>query len=119
MIKVSIDHEVMQNVMSGVAEQIKRKIDLNHIKKLCKKRYGINTIENIKHKDANIVIIENQPACKLDFNVHFSMSVLITTKEDLNNTLTEYDDMPEGLDDIRDEIDEIQAELITLDKTKK
>ncbi len=99
MIKVSIDRQVMQSVMNGVADQIKRKIDLNRVKKICKKLYGIETIEGVEHKDANIVVIENQVGCKLDLEVRFSMSVFISTKENSNSTLPENNDIPEELDD--------------------
>ena len=86
MIKVSIDRQVMQNVMSGVADQLKNKIDLNlnHVKKLCKERYGIDTIVGVENKDANIMVFKDQIACKLDFEVRFPMSILITTKEKAN-----------------------------------
>ena len=128
MIKVSIDRQVMHSVMSGVANQIKSKFDLNYVKKLCKKLYGIETIEGVKHKDANIVVLENQVGCKLDLEVRFSMSVFISTKENSNSTLPENNgttgkfnemtgefDLPEELDipeefDLPEEID-IQEEF--------
>ena len=119
MIKVSIDRQVMQNVMSGVADQLKNKIDLNlnHVKKLCRERYGIETIVGVENKDANIVVFKDQIACRLDFEVRFPMSILITTKENSNSTLPENDDMradidnlPEELGDIPEELDEIMAE---------
>ena len=121
MIKVSIDRQVMQSAMNVAADQIKSKIDLNlnYVKKLCKKRYGIETIEGAENKNANIVIIDNKFACKLDFEVRFPMWILITTKEDSNITITEksalqaeIDAMPEGLDDIAEyEVDDIAPEL--------
>jgi hypothetical protein len=125
MIKVSIDRQVMHSVMSGVANQIKSKFDLNHIKKLCKKLYGIETIEGVKHKDANIVVIENQVGCKLDLEVRFSMSVFISTKENSNSTLPEnngttgefnemtgeFDEMMTEFDEMPEEFDEMEAEF--------
>ena len=120
MIKVSIDRKLMQNVMSGVADQLKNKIDLNlnHVKKLCKERYGIDTIVGVENKDANIVVFKDQIACKLDFEVRFPMSILITTKENSKYTLTEnddtrpdIDDFPEELDDIPQELEDMRAEL--------
>jgi hypothetical protein len=117
MIKVSIDRKVMQSVMSGVADQIKGKIDLNQVKKLCKKQYGIETIGGFEYKDANIVVIENQVACRLDLEVRFPMSILISTRENSNSTLSENDyipeefaDVPEDLDDLLEDFDEIPEE---------
>ncbi len=103
MIKVSIDRQVMQSVMSGVADQIKSKIDLNRVKKICKKLYGIETIEGVEHKDADIVVIENQVGCKLDLEVRFSMSILISTKENSDSSLPVNNNIPKELDDIPEE----------------
>jgi hypothetical protein len=107
MIKVSIDDKVMQSVMSGVADQMKSKIDLNQVKKICKKQYGIETIDGIEYKDANVVVIENKVACKLYLEVRFPMSILISAKENSNNTLTENSDIPEEYADAPDDLDDI------------
>jgi hypothetical protein len=105
MIKVSIDRQVMKSVMSGVADQIKSKIDLNRVKKICKKLYGIESIEGFEHKDADIVAIENQVGCKLDLEVRFSMSIFISTKENSDSSLPVNNIIPKELDDISEELD--------------
>ena len=120
MIKVSIDRQVMQSVMSGVADQIKSKIDLNYVKKICKKLYGIETIEGVEHKDADIVVIENQVGCKLDLEVRFSMSIFISTKENSDSSLPVNNNIPKELDDIpkelvlSEELDDIPEEELDL-----
>ena len=117
MIKVSIDRQVMQSVMSGVADQIKSKIDLNRVKKICKKLYGIKSIEGFEPKVAEIVAIENQVGCKLDLEVRFSMSIFISTKENsdsslpVNNNIPKELDIPKGLDDISEEPDIPEEEI--------
>jgi hypothetical protein len=130
MIEVFIDRQVMQSVMSGVADQLKSKIDLdlNHVKKLCKERYGIETINGVEHKGGNMAVFNGQIACELDFEVRFPMSVLIRTKEDINDSIPEknavraeeLDDIPVELDDLEtdkleemlaDELDDIPEEL--------
>ena len=98
MIKVSIDRQVMKSVMSGVADQIKSKIDLNRVKRICKKLYGIESIEGFEHKDADIVAIENQVGCKLDLEVRFSMSIFISTKENSDSSLPVNNNRPIELD---------------------
>ena len=105
MIKVSIDRQVMQSVMSGVADQIKSKIDLNRVKKICKKLYGIESIEGFEHNDADIVAIENQVGCKLDLEVRFSMSIFISTKENSDSSLPVNNNIPKELDDISEKLD--------------
>jgi len=114
MIKVSIDRQAMQSVMSGVADQIKSKIDLNRVKKICKKLYGIETIEGVEHKDADIVAIENQVGCKLDLEVRFSMSIFISTKENSDSSLPVNNNIPKELDDISEELDDIPEEKLDL-----
>ena len=117
MIKVSIDRQVMQSAMDGVADQIKSKIDLNYVKKICKKLYGIETIKDFEHKDANIVAIENQVGCKLDLEVRFSMSIFISTNENsdsslpVNNNIPKEPDIPEKFDDIMEEVIDLSEEL--------
>ena len=117
MIRVSIDRQIMQRAMSGVADQIKSKIDLNRVKKLCKKLYGIESIEGFEHKDADIVAIENQVGCKLDLEVRFSMSIFISTNENsdsslpVNNNIPNELDIPKELDDISEEPDIPEEEI--------
>ena len=115
MIKVSIDRQVMQSVMSGVADQIKSKIDLNRVKKICKKLYGIESIEGFEHIDADIVAIENQVGCKLDLEVRFPMSIFISTKENSDSSLPVNNNIPKELDDISEELD-IPKELDDIPK---
>jgi hypothetical protein len=96
MIKVSIDRQVMQRAMSGVADQIKSKIDLNRVKKICKKLYGIESIEGFEHKGADIVAIENQVGCRLDLEVRFPMSIFISTKENSDSALPVNNNIPKA-----------------------
>ena len=116
MIKVSIDRQVMKSAMSGVADQIKSKVDLNRVKKICKKLYGIESIEGFEHKDADIVAIENQVGCKLDLEVRFSMSIFISTKENSDSSLPVNNNIPKELDDIPKELDDIPKELHDIPK---
>ena len=127
MIKVSIDHKIMQSILSGLVDQLKSKIDLNlnYVKKRCKEKYGIGKIEGVEYKDGKIVIYKDQIACKLNYEARFPMSVLITTKKNINITASQSNDiqselddlleevapMPEDLDDFLEEDDDIPPEL--------
>ena len=111
MIKISINRQVMQNVMSGLADQLKSKIDLNRVKKICKKLYGIESIEGFEHKDADIVAIENQVGCKLDLEVRFSMSIFISTKENSDSSLPVNNNIPKEIDDISEKLDIPEEEI--------
>ena len=113
MIKFFIDRQTMQSILSGLVDQVKSKIDLNlnYVKKRCKEKYGIEKIEGVELKDGNIVVYKNQIGCKLNFEVRFPMSVLITTKENINSTPSENNDIPAELDDIPQEIDALLEEV--------
>ncbi|MGD8963788.1 MAG: hypothetical protein PVH43_14800 [Desulfobacterales bacterium] len=120
MIKVFIDDQIMQRILSGLFDQVKSKIDLNlnYLKKQCKEIYGIEKIEGVEHKDGNIVVYKDQIACKLNYEVRFPVSVLITTKEKVNSSpsqnnelRTEIDDVKEELDDLLEEVAPMPAEL--------
>ena len=120
MIKVFIDHQMMQSILNGLVDQVKNKIDLNmnYVKKRCKEKYGIEKIEGVEHKDGNIVVHNDQIACKLTYEVRFPMSVLVTAKKKINsipspnNELrTEIDDLKEELDDLLEEVAPKPAEL--------
>ena len=85
-------------------------------------KYGIETIDGIEYKDANVVVIENKVACKLDLEVRFPMSILISTRENSNNTLLENNNIPEEFDDLTEELGDKgrlkEQSLIGKDKKK-
>ena len=113
MIKVFIDHQMMQSILNGLVDQVKSKIDLNmnYLKKRCKEKYGIEKIEGVEHKDGNIVIYKDQIACKLNYEARFPMSVLITTKKNINSTASQSNDIRSELDDLLEEVAPIPEEL--------
>ena len=120
MIKVFIDNQTMQGILRGLVDQVKSKIDFNlkYLKKRCKDKYGIEKINGVEHKDGNIVIYKDQIGCMLNYEVRFPMSVLITTKKNIDRIPSqnkeipsEIDDMPEEFDDLLEELDDIPPEL--------
>jgi hypothetical protein len=100
MIKISMDPKVMKSALSGLVDQLKSKIDLNYVKTACKEQYGIETIEGVEHKDGDVVVINDQVACRLDFEVRFPMSIFITNGENSNSTLSETNEESLELDDL-------------------
>jgi hypothetical protein len=100
MIKISMDPKVMKSALSGLVDQLKSKIDLNYVKTACKEQYGIETLEGVEHKDGDVVVINDQVACRLDFEVRFPMSVFITNGENSNSTLSETNEESLELDDL-------------------
>jgi hypothetical protein len=113
MIKVFIDHKIMQSILSGLVDQLKSKIDLNlnYVNKRCKEKYGIGKIEGVEYKDGKIVIYKDQIACKLNYEARFPMSVLITTKKNINSTASQSNDIRSELDDLLEEVAPIPEEL--------
>ena len=117
MIKVSVDPEIMKNALSGLVEQLKSKIDRDYIRAVCKEQYGIETIEHVEHKDGNVVIIDDQVACRLDLEVRFPMSIFITNEENSNRTSSENNEEPEEIEDLDllEDTEEENAQLPPID----
>jgi hypothetical protein len=112
MIKVFIDHQMMQSILNGLVDQVKNKIDLNmnYIKKRCKEKYGIEKIEGVEHKDGNIVVHNDQIACKLTYEVRFPMSVLVTAKKKINSIPSPNNELRTEIDDLTEELEDILEE---------
>ena len=113
MIKISIDHQMMQSILNGLVDQVKSKIDLNmnYVKKRCKEKYGIEKIEGIEHKDGNVVVYKDQIACKLTYEVRFPISVLITAKKKTNSSPSQNNEMRTEIDDLTEELEDILEEV--------
>jgi hypothetical protein len=126
MIKVFIDNQTMQGSLSGLVDQVKSKIDFNlkYFKKRCEDKYGIDKIIGVEHKGGNIVIYKNQVGCMLNYEVRFPMSVLITTKKNIDRTPLQNNDIPpeldlddlEGINDIPPELDDLEQEHEVIDE---
>lgn len=100
MIKVSLDPKVMESALSALVDQLKSKIDRDYIETVCKEQYGIEKIEGVEHKEGNVVAINDQVGCRLDFEVRFPMSIFVTDEENSNSTLSENNEEPLELDEI-------------------
>jgi hypothetical protein len=113
MIKVFIDHQMMQGILNGLVDQVKSKIDLNmnYVKKRCKEKYGIEKIEGVEHKDGKIVVYKDQIACKLNYEVRFPMSLLITTKKKINSSPSQSNELRTEIDDFTGELEDILEEV--------
>jgi hypothetical protein len=60
-------------------------------------------------------VIANQVGCKLDFEVRFPMSILITTKEDINVSIPGSNKVRAQIDAISDKADDIPEKLDELE----
>ncbi|MGD8990506.1 MAG: hypothetical protein PVI00_03535 [Desulfobacterales bacterium] len=112
MIKVFIDDQIMQSILSGLFDQVKSKIDLNlnYLKKRCQEKYGIEKIEGVEHKDGNIVVYKDQIACQLNYEVRFPVSVLITTREKINSSVSPNDVRPSEIDGLSKDLGDVAKE---------
>jgi len=119
MINVTIDHQVMKNALNEMIDHLKSKIDRNYIKTVCREQYGIETIDGVEHKDGNVVVIDDQVAVRLDFEVRFPMSVVITNGENSNSSVSEDNEEFLETDDIEflDSNGEDSTELPPIDES--
>jgi len=107
MINVSIDPQDMKKAVRGLINQLATKIDKDYMQAVCKERYGIETINGIEHKDGDVVVIKDEVACKVDFEVRFPMSVYITNGENATSAASAEDSEDTELEDIDfDDLDE-------------
>lgn len=91
MINVSIDKQTVEEVKRELINQLKSKINQSDIETVCREQYGIKSIEGCEFTDGDIVIDNNQVAFKLDFEVHFPVSILINNGGKNTISLSEKD----------------------------
>jgi hypothetical protein len=105
MINVSIDRQVVENAKAELISQLKSKINQACVEAVCREQYGIEKVEGYECKHGDIVIDDGQVAFKLDFEVRFPMSMLISNGEKTTVKVPENDDFLSELDDGLDEIE--------------
>jgi len=110
MVNVSIDKQAVEDAKRELIKQLKSKINQACVEAVCREQYGIETIENYKCKDGDIVIDNDQVAFKLDFEVCFPMSVLINCGQDSPATLLKEDDVFSEFDDGLEEIEPVEID---------
>ena len=116
MINVSVDTPTLEKVKRELINQLKSKINQAHVEKVCREQYGIKSIEGYECIDGDIVIDNNQVAFKLNYEVRFSVSILIDIGENKgtsssvedDNILTEFDTNVDELEpeEIKEVLDE-------------
>jgi hypothetical protein len=103
MSRVTITAQVVEAAKRELIEKLKSNIDLDQVKAICRQQYGIEKIEGIDIKNGDIVSHNNQVAYRLDFDVHFSMPMLIDGEGNCTSTLTESgDELPTSEDHIEE-----------------
>ena len=116
MINVSIDTHTVEGVKRELINQLKSKINQDHIEAVCREQYGIESIKGYECTDGDIIVDNDQVAFKLDFEVRFPVSILIDigennatkSSEEDDNILSEFDNdfeeiEPQAIDEITDE----------------
>jgi len=110
MINVSIDTHTVEEVKRELINQLKSKINQDHIEAVCRKHYGIESIKGYKCIDGDIIIDNDQVAFKLDYEVRFPMSILTTIGETNDTTSSKDDD--HILSEIDHDFEEIEPQAI-------
>ena len=107
MIKVAVDKKVVQDAKCELVDHLKSKINPDYVKALCREQYGIEMIKAAECKDGDIVIDNDQIAYKLNFEVSFTMPILINNG---NNTIKNLSQDEDDLLQLEDEIKDIELE---------
>ena len=122
MINVSIDTHTVEGVKRELINQLKSKINQDHIEAVCREQHGIESIKGYECTDGDIIVDNDQVAFKLDFEVRFPVSILIDigennatkSSEEDDNILSEFDTSVDVIEP--EEIDEtVDEELPDLD----
>ena len=116
MINVSIDTHTVEGVKRELINQLKSKINQDHIEAVCREQHGIESIKGYECTDGDIIVDNDQVAFKLDFEVRFPVSIKINNDEDMGATSSKEDENissefdndfeeiePQAIDEITDE----------------
>jgi len=107
MINVSIDPQDMKKAVRGLINQLASKIDKDYMQAVCKERYGIETINEIENRGGDVVVIKDEVACKVDFEIRFPVSVYISSGGNITIEASPEDSDGTELEDIDfDDLDE-------------
>ena len=91
---ITVGTQVVEDAKRELIEKLKSNIDLDQVKAICKDQYGIEMIEGIDLNHGDIVSHNDQVAYKLDFDIRFSMSVLIDNEGNCISTSLKSNDEP-------------------------
>ena len=96
---ITVDTHVVENAKRELIEKLKSNIDLDQVKATCNEQYGIEMVEGIDLKNGDIVSHNNQVAYRLDFDIRFSMFMLIDNEGNCINTSLKKNDEPSTPDE--------------------
>jgi hypothetical protein len=86
--------QVVEDAKRELIEKIKSNIDLDQVKAICREQYGIQMIEGLDLNHGDIVSYNDQVAYRLDFDIRFSMSVLLDNEGNCISTSLKSNDQP-------------------------
>ena len=107
---ITVGTQVVEDAKRELIEKLKSNIDLDRVKKICSEQHGIEMIEGIDLKHGDIVSHNDQVLYRLDFDIRFSMSVLIDSEGNYISTSIESNDQPSTPEEDIDEAGSQAAE---------
>jgi hypothetical protein len=91
---ITVGTHVVEEAKRELVEKLKSNIDLDQVKAICKEQLGIEMIEAVDFKHGDIVSNNDQVAYRLDFDIRFSMSMLIDSEGNCISTSLKSNDEP-------------------------
>lgn len=80
MYRVTIGMDVVENAKQDLIDKIKSNVDLDRVREICADIHNINDVDDIEFKNGDIVVYKGQVAYKLDYEVCFTLPVLLDEK---------------------------------------
>jgi hypothetical protein len=96
---ITVGTQVVEEAKRELIEKLRNNIDLDQVKAICREQCGIEMIEGIDLKHGDIVGRNDQVAYRLDFDIRFSMSVLIDNEGNCISTSLKSNDQPSTPED--------------------
>jgi hypothetical protein len=101
--RLTVDENVLENAKIELIEKLKTNINLDSLKEICKENHGIKMISGIDCTSGDIVSHNGAIAYQLDYDIRFSMKLLIDSAGNCIDIAMEKQDEPESLEDRIDE----------------
>jgi hypothetical protein len=96
---ITVGTQVVEDAKRELIEKLKSNIDQDQVKAICSEQYGIEMIEGIDLNHGDIVSHNDQVAYRLNFDIRFSISVLIDNEGNYISTSIESNDQPSTPED--------------------
>jgi hypothetical protein len=92
--RLTVGAHVIEDAKRELIEKLKSNIDLDRIKAVCRDQHGMEMLDGINFKHGDIISHNGKVAFKLDFEIHFTLPVMIDEEGNYVEALSQNADEP-------------------------